>query len=187
VRLNKDDPHNLAPDEVEVHMAYETGLADRLHLPWQTENMLYRPRSGVTKEKIDAAYATLIKSEPGDGLVTRMLDLPVDNFWADFLRNNYPDQYELNDRLFDPHEGLLDELFEAKAEWASPRQQTDLHALTRKMQNLAEQLGIVDAPDLFDDAPMSNERHTELLNGIGDKRNELSRRLTREALARAGL
>lgn len=187
VRLNKDDPHNLAPDEVEVHMAYETGLADRLHLPWQTENMLYRPRSGVTKEKIDAAYATIIKSEHGDGLVTRMLDLHVDNFWADFLRNNYPDQYELNDRLFAPHEGLLDELFEAKAEWASPRQQTDLHALTRKMQNLAEQLGIVDAPDLFDDAPMSNERHTELLNGIGDKRNELSRRLTREALARAGL
>lgn len=187
VQLNREDSQNLAPDEVEVHMAYETGLADRLQLPWQTENMLYRPRSGVTSETIDAAYATIIKSEHGDGLVKRMLDLPVDNFWADFLRNHYPDQYELNDRLFDPQESLLDELFEAKAEWASPRQQTDLHALTRKMQTLAEQLDIVDAPDLFDDAPMSEERHEELLRGIGDKRNELSRRLTREALARAGL
>lgn len=187
VQLNQNDPRNPAPDEVEVHMAYETGLADRLQLPWQTENMLYRPRSGVTREKIDAAYATIIEGEHGDGLVNRMLDLPVDNFWADFLRKNYPDQYELNDRLFDPQESLLDELFEAKAEWASPRQQTNLHALTRRMQTLAEQLDIVDAPGLFDDAPMSNERHAELLNGIGYKRNELSRRLTREALARAGL
>lgn len=186
-KLNETDPRNLPPDEVEVHMAYETGLADRLQLPWQSEGMLYRARSGVTQSKIDMAYKTITQAEQGDGLINGMLDLGSDNFWADFLEENYPDQYELNRRTFDPKEGLLDELRAAKAEWAAPHEQTNAHGLARRIQTLAEQLDIGDAPDLFDDAPMSDKRYEELLLGIADQRKELSRRLTREALARAGI
>lgn len=187
VKLNETDSRNLPPDEVEVHMAYETGLAERLQLPWQSEDMLYRPRSGVTPQKIDLAYKTIIQAEQGDGLVNRMLDLTPENFWADWLEKTYPDQYELNRQAFDPKAGLLDELREAKDEWASPRKQTNAHTLARKIQTLAEQLDITDAPDLFDDAPMSDKRYEELFKGIAYKRKELSRRLTREALSRAGL
>ncbi|WP_322844669.1 dermonecrotic toxin domain-containing protein [Pseudomonas sp. B33.4] len=186
-QLNKNDPSNDPPDEVEVHMAFETGLAGRLQLPWQNEDMLYRPRSGVTDKKLDAAYATIIKGESGDGLVNGMLNLYSDNFWYEHLRKTYPDQYESNSRRFDPMEGLLDELREAKAEWANPNEQTNPHTLARRIQTLADQLDIPDEPSLFDDAPMSQKRYDELLNEIGYKREELSRQLTRQALAKAGL
>lgn len=185
--LNASDPGNPPPDEVEVHMAFETALAGRLQLPWQTEQMLYRARSGVTVEKVDASYARIIQGEQGDGLVNAMLNLNSDNFWENHLRKTYPDLYDINDRTFEPWEGLLDELREAKAEWADSNKQTNPHALARRMQYLADQLEIPDAPDLFDEVPMSQQRYEELLNGIGYKRNELSRRLTREAMARAGL
>lgn len=186
-QLNKNDSQILAPDEVEVHLAFETGLAERLQLPWQSEGMLYRPRSGVTQQKTDFAYDTIIKAEQGDGLVNGMINLDSDNFWEQYLEKTYPDQYERNAQEFAPKEGLLDELREAKAQWANPSEQTNAHTLARKIQTLAEQLDIADAPDLFDDAPMSDKRYEELLIGIGHQRKELSRRLTREALARAGL
>ncbi|SDT47850.1 dermonecrotic toxin domain-containing protein [Pseudomonas granadensis] len=187
VQLNKYDSRNLAPDEVEVHMAFETGLAERLQLPWQSEGMLYRPRSGVSAKKIDVAYGTIIKAEQGDGLVNGMLDLYYDNFWEEHLHKTYPDQYERNASAFEPKEGWLDELREAKAEWANPQKQTDLFTLSDKIKALAAKLGIGDTADLLDDAPMSDKRYEELLIGIGYQRKELSRRLTREALARAGL
>ncbi|WP_332766249.1 dermonecrotic toxin domain-containing protein [Pseudomonas koreensis] len=186
-QLNKDHPGNPAPDEVEVHMAFETGLAERLQLPWQSEGMLYRERSGVTQKKVDMAYATITKGEQGDGLVNGMIALYSENFWKGYLEKTYPDQYARNTAAFDSRLSLLKDLRKAKAEWASPHEQTNAHTLARKIQTLAEQLDIADAPDLFDDAPMSEERYAELVVGIGYQRNELSRRLTREALARASL
>jgi hypothetical protein len=185
--LNKSDPSNEAPDEVEVHLAFETGLAGRLQLPWQAADMLYQARSGVTQKKIDAAYAAIIKSESGDGLVNGMLNLNSDNFWEDYLLKTHPQQYEINDRAFDPKEGLLDELREAKDEWAHSNKRTDPHALSRRIQSLAEQLGIADEPGLFDETPMTTQRYEQLLIDIGYQRKKLSRQLTREALARAGL
>lgn len=186
-QLNRSDPRHLAPDEVEVHMAFETGLAERLQLPWQTEGMLYRFRAGVSEEKINRAYTAITQGERGDGLVNGMIDLYSNNFWEDYLRKTYPDQYQLNDHAFDLKGSLLEDLRVAKAQWANPEKQTNAHTLARRIQTLAEQLDIADAPDLFDDAPMSDKRYEELFRGIAYKRNELSRRLTREALARAGL
>jgi hypothetical protein len=186
-RLNKDDPRNPAPDEVEVHMAFETGLAERLQLPWQTEGMLYRARSGVTDEKINKAYETIKAGEQGDGLVNGMLELYYGKFWEKYLQKTYPQEIASNDLVFRPQAERLEELRNAKAEWAAPNKHTNLHTLSRRIQTLADELGIADAPDLFDDAPMSDERYTELYDGISYQRKELLRRLTREAMARAGL
>ncbi|VVQ31663.1 dermonecrotic toxin domain-containing protein [Pseudomonas fluorescens] len=186
-RLNEEDPRNLAPDEVEVHMAFETGLAERLQLPWQTEGMLYRPRSGVTDEKINNAYDRIIAGEHGDGLVNGMLDLYYGKFWEKYLRKTYPEEIARNDLAFRPKEDLLAELKEAKAEWAFPNEQTNLHTLTARIEDLARQLGIPDAPELFDDAPLSDKLYKELYDGISSQRKELLRRWTREAMARAGL
>ena len=186
-RLNESDPSNPAPDEVEVHMAYETGLAERLQLPWQTDDMLYRRRSGVTQAKLDDAYTTITEGEAGDGLVNRMLMLGSDNFWEDLLLKTHPIEYAENSRIYDRQGEQLDELREAKAEWANPTAQTDLQKLTRRIEKLAKALDIPADADLFDDAPMSDEHYRTLYDGIAYKRQELSRRLTRKAMTRAGL
>ena len=60
------------PDDVEVHLAYENGLASRLDLPWQSQDMLYRSRADVSQAAIDSAYDKIIKNERGNGLVDRM-------------------------------------------------------------------------------------------------------------------
>ncbi|WP_434766605.1 dermonecrotic toxin domain-containing protein [Pseudomonas triticicola] len=185
--LNESDPKNLAPDEVEVHMAFETGLAEPLQLPWQTEGMLYRQRAGVTQAKLDEAYTTITEGEAGDGLVNGMLSLGSDNFWEDHLKTMYPDEYAENNRAYDHKGNQLDELKAAKEEWARPTAQTDLHELTRRIEALAQALDIPADADLFDDAPLSAQRYRELYDGIAYKRQELFRRLTREAMARAGL
>lgn len=67
-------------DEVEVHLAYETGLAERLDLPWQSRQMRFRTAAGVTEETIDLAYARILADEQGNGLVDLMLDQKI---WTD--------------------------------------------------------------------------------------------------------
>lgn len=186
-KLNEDDPRNPAPDEVEVHMAFETGLAERLQLPWQTEGMLYRERSGVTDEKITKAYETIKAGEQGDGLVNGMLELYYGNFWEKYLQKTYQQEIASNDLVFRPQAERLEELKTAKAEWAAPNEQTNLHTLSRRIQTLADALGISDAPELFDDAPLSEKLYKQLYDGISSQRTELLRSLTREAMARAGL
>jgi hypothetical protein len=182
---NKIDNSIPAPDEVEIHLAYETGLAERLGLPWQAEGMLYRPRSGVSTEQLDAAYNTIIKREQGDGLVNGMIHLYSKKFWETHLRKNHPDRYETNDDFYAEKLGRLDELRDAQAEWANATPQTPLNQLARKMESLADQLGIPQA-EVFSGEAMSAARHRRLSDNIGYERDELSRQLTREALARAG-
>ncbi|MBC8999031.1 hypothetical protein IAI51_21115 [Pseudomonas sp. N40(2020)] len=178
--------YNMAPDDIEVHMAYETGLAKRLELPWQSESMRYQPRSGVDQIKIDAAYDSILAREAGNGLVDGMIDLYGDPFWERHLRRTHPTRYETNDRLFEEKPGLLDELRTAQAEWASPTPQTHMSLLQRRIERLADQLNIAHR-EVFSGDPMSDARYNRLLNDIGYARNELSRTLTRKALLTAGL
>jgi hypothetical protein len=182
---NNIDSSIPAPDEVEIHLAYETGLAEKLGLPWQSEGMLYRPRSGVNTEHLDAAYSMIIKREQGDGLVNGMIDLYSDKFWETHLRNTHPDRYETNDHFYAEKLERLDELRDAQAEWANATPQTPLNQLARRMESLADQLGIPQA-EVFSGEAMSAPRYKRLSENIAYERDELSRQLTREALARAG-
>ena len=43
-------------DEIEVYLAYQTGLRERLQLPVPSQNMLFGSCSGVTSTDIEAAY-----------------------------------------------------------------------------------------------------------------------------------
>lgn len=79
-------------DEVEVHLAYMTELAERLDLPWQARGMLFRNMARVTQEMIDAAGARVLALEAGDLLVDRVLEQP---FWQTYLENAY--RQEFND------------------------------------------------------------------------------------------
>ena len=89
-------------DEVEVHLAYMTELAERLDLPWQARGMLFRNMARVTQEMIDAAETRVLALEAGDLLVDRILEQP---FWQTFLENTYRQEFsELTLRMQDEDE-----------------------------------------------------------------------------------
>ncbi|MFJ2481087.1 NEL-type E3 ubiquitin ligase domain-containing protein [Pseudomonas sp. NPDC087598] len=177
---------NLPPDDVEVHLAYETGLAERLSLPWQSDGMMYQERSGVDAAMVDRACDTIIERERGDGLANGMLDLYVDGFWERHLRRTHPTQFEVNDRVFEAQLRRLEELRELQTQWANVTEHTRLNPLARRMELLARQLGAREA-EIFSGEAMSDAYYNRLLSDLAYARNDLARQLTRKALQAAGL
>lgn len=172
------------PDEVEVYLAYETGLAHRLGLPWQSNTMLYEPVAGVSAKHLDTAFDTVISMEAGDGLVNEMLEQP---FWEKYLRETYPDAYRRNARIYQEKPELLDQLRDAQRAWALSARWSEMRRapLRRQLQDLADQLPVPHSV-VFTGAEMSDAVYERLLNEIGYDEKALSRRLTREALQKAG-
>ena len=76
-------------DEVEIHLAYVTRLADRLDLPWQT-GMLYR-EPDVTDAMIEDAYTRVVALERGELLREGIIDQP---FWVDYVQAEFPAEFE---------------------------------------------------------------------------------------------
>lgn len=180
------DPRLDPPDDVEVHLAYETGLAKRLDLPWQSEDLRYRKRAGLSPDAIDKAYDTVIEREKGDGLVNGMIDLFENPFWEQHLQKTHPDQFQANDRLFEKKQQQLEELREAQNEWAKNQDPTQTTRLHRRLEDLARALNVPEQ-EVFRREEMSTGFYDRLVQDIGYARNELARRLTREALAKVGL
>jgi hypothetical protein len=168
------------PDEVEVYLAYQTGLAQRLNLPWQSEGMLYRPVSGVTDAMIDQAYDTVLEMEEGDGLVNKMLE---QDFWENHLRETYPVRIETNKRLYLNKSEQLETLRSTQREWADATQLSDIQRaeLRNRLKELMKGLPVPETA-VFADEPMSDALFDRLLVDMGDEEKELSRRLTRAAL-----
>ncbi|MFL6611264.1 MAG: NEL-type E3 ubiquitin ligase domain-containing protein [Pseudomonas sp.] len=84
-------------DEVETYLAYQTGLAKRLALPWQSEGMLFSELSGVDEQMLEDAYRTVIELEAGDGRVNQIIG---QDFWQAYLKHRYPSDIEENERIF---------------------------------------------------------------------------------------
>ncbi|PNB75312.1 hypothetical protein C1X64_05295 [Pseudomonas sp. GW456-E7] len=173
------------PDDVEVYLAYQTGLADRLQLPWQSEGMLFRPVSGVTDAMIDQAYDTVLALGEGDGLVNKMLEQA---FWETWLGENYPVQIEANKREYLNKYEWLETLRSTQREWVESTQLTDVEraALRNRLKDLANDLPVPETV-VFADEPISDANFDRFLVDLWDGEKELSRRLTRAALSRAGL
>jgi hypothetical protein len=171
------------PDEVEVYLAYETGLAKRLGLPWQSESMLHRPLANVSGKTLDTAFDTVMAMEAGDGLINDMLEQP---FWEKYLRDTYPNEFRRNTRLYESKSDLLDELREAQHAWARSKNQqiAQRRALKQRLQDLARRLDVDDSVVLTDE-DMSDEVYFRLLHDMGYEEKELSRKLTRAALQKA--
>ncbi|KQV14742.1 hypothetical protein ASC74_27310 [Pseudomonas sp. Root329] len=178
--------NNTAPDDVEVHLAFETGLAKRLELPWQSEGMLFEPRSGVDRVKIETAYDTIIEREKGDGLVNGMVDSFENPFWEQHLRKTYPEQFESNDQLFEGKLGQLEELREVQNKWANNQDRTQTTRLQKKLEALARVLNVPEKV-VFSGEEMSTSFYNRLIRDMDYARNELARDLTRAAMARAGI
>ncbi|MCE6981010.1 hypothetical protein EI534_27330 [Pseudomonas frederiksbergensis] len=172
------------PDDVEVYLAYQTGLAQRLGLPWQSEKMLYRGVSGVTDAMIDQAGDTVLELEKGDGLVNKMLE---QDFWEQYLRETWPVRIETNKRQYLDKSEQLESLRSTQREWADATQLSDIQrtVLRNRLRALMNDL-LVPETVVFADEPISDAIFDRLLVDLGDEEKELSRRLTRAALRRAG-
>ncbi|MCP1497740.1 hypothetical protein J2Y86_002447 [Pseudomonas migulae] len=172
------------PDEVEVYLAYETGLAERLGLPWQSNAMLHRTVADVSAETLDAAFETVMSMEDGDGLVNAMLN---QGFWEKYLRETYPNEFKRNSRQYQRKNEQLDELREAQRAWADSTGLlfTQRQLIRQRLLDLARQLNVQENTVLTG-ANMTDAVYEGLQNDIGYEEQQLSRRLTLEALQRAG-
>ncbi|MBB3243171.1 hypothetical protein FHW68_004738 [Pseudomonas sp. Tn43] len=170
------------PDEVEVYLAYQTGLARRLNLPWQSEHMLFREVSGVSDAMIDQAYDTVLALAEGDGLVDRMLEQA---FWENYLLERYPVRMETNKRRFQNKSAQLDDLQTAQRQWAD-KTLTELQRrdLKNRLTTLMDGFSIRET-EVFIDEPLGDEIINRLLVDLGNDEKELARSLTRAALSRA--
>ncbi|WP_223547850.1 NEL-type E3 ubiquitin ligase domain-containing protein [Pseudomonas sp. A-B-19] len=97
-------------EEVEIYLAYQTRLASRLRLPWQSEGMLYQDMAAVSDDAIEQAYATVLALEEGNGLLDAMLEQP---FWDQYLREIHDWKFRSNDRAFDEKLRLIEQRREA--------------------------------------------------------------------------
>ncbi|WP_419711844.1 dermonecrotic toxin domain-containing protein [Pseudomonas sp. NFX224] len=169
-------------DEVEVYLAYQTGLAQRLNLPWQSEGMLYRAVSDVTDSMINQAYDTALALGEGDGLINTMLE---QDFWERYLRETWPTEMEANKRLYQRKYEKLETLRTTQLQWLEAT--SDVHKTDLRNQ-LKVLMNDLPAPEtvIFADEPISEAHFDRMLTDLGDSEKELARRLTREALRKAG-
>ncbi|MFJ2684675.1 NEL-type E3 ubiquitin ligase domain-containing protein [Pseudomonas sp. NPDC087342] len=174
------------PDEVEVYLAYETALADRLELPWQSESMLYRRVAGVSDRALDQAFDTVLSMENGDGLVNAMLEQP---FWDQYLKETWPAEFQSNAQRYERLQHLIESLREAQAEWAKAQDllpEAQKTRLREWLRDLARQLSIPEQ-QIFTGEAMSEQAYNALYSDLGYRQQELARQKTRAALERATL
>ncbi|WP_166225552.1 NEL-type E3 ubiquitin ligase domain-containing protein [Pseudomonas atagonensis] len=173
------------PDVVEVYLAYQTGLSERLDLPWQSKNMRYRLTAGVEQWQLDQAFETVMAMEISDGLVNGMLEQP---FWTDYLREAHADEYYANRSRFELKASQLEDLRDAMAELAPPSTLASVHKIEARsrLRTLASQLG-VPQEQVLTGRPMEDAVYERLITDFGDQEKELSRQQTRDALKKNGL
>lgn len=170
------------PDEVEVYLAYQTGLASRLNLPWQSEGMLYRTVAGVTDSMIDQAYDTVLALGEGDGLINKMLEV---DFWERYLRETWPVDTQTNKHLYQSKYEKLEELRTTQRQWLESTSDVEKAGLRNRLRELINDLP---APEtvVFADEPISETDFDRLLVDLGDEEKQMAIQLTREALRQAG-
>ncbi|WP_347901803.1 NEL-type E3 ubiquitin ligase domain-containing protein [Pseudomonas purpurea] len=173
------------PDDVEVYLAYQTSLAKRLDLPWQSQRMLYRVVAGVSETSIEQAFETVTALEEGDGLVDSMNER---DFWINYLNERFPGKFRENEALYQTRSGLLTDLITAQREWAASEELTagQRTMLQERLAVLVDSLSIP-REEVFTDQPMSVQTEDRLNNEMHDQEKNLSRRLTHDALKKAGL
>lgn len=104
--LDEDGEPTGTIDEVEVYLAFQTGLAERLELPWQSKGMLFQALADVDEAALSQAYQSVQSLEAGDGLVNQMIG---QRFWRRYLKKRYPQAFLQNSTEYaEQAEALLD-------------------------------------------------------------------------------
>ncbi|MGF6088419.1 dermonecrotic toxin domain-containing protein [Pseudomonas sp. 18173] len=168
-------------DEVEVHLAYMTELAERLDLPWQARGMQFRNIAGVTKEMIEAAFQRITALEEGDLLCARILDQPL---WRNWLESENVEILNWFQRRIDAITDLYDALQRrAEGTGLSVTQKAELEV---KIKALAVKAGRSEN-EFAHGRVMTEVQYTQALNEIDTQMKEQMRMLTQYAIDRAGL
>lgn len=170
------------PDEVEIYLAYQTGLVSRLNLPWQSEGMLYRTVAGVTDTMIDQAYDTVLALGEGDGLINKMLE---QDFWERYLCEKWPVGTETNKHLYQSKFEKLETLRTTQLQWLESTSDIEKADLRNRLWELINVLPVPETV-VFADEPISESDFDRFLIDLGDEEKQMARQLTREALRKAG-
>jgi hypothetical protein len=165
-------------DEVDIHLAYQTALASRLDLPWLSDHMLYRDTARVSSTQIEQAHTTVLELGQGDGLVNQML---LEPYWETFLKETHDSLDQENTAAYTQKFYRLDDLQSLQAQWVQEQQPQQ----KGQLKTLADELEVPESV-VFADTPISDELYNRLLNDLGYNEKEWMRRLTRQALDKAG-
>jgi hypothetical protein len=166
-------------DDVQVYLAYQTGLKARLDLPWLSEHMVYRNTARVTETHLSRAARYIAHQERGNGLVDGMLEQP---FWNEYLQEKYVESF--NQALEQRAEAgsQLEDLLEAHREWVSPSVSVERKATLRtQLVSLADTLNLAQA-EVLEEQPLSDATVNTFYEHIQRDYRDLARRLTRQAL-----
>jgi hypothetical protein len=98
-------PMESLDEEVERHLVYQLDLKESLDLPLQTNNMLFRTATQVTKDDIRTARESIMNQENGPA----MLAFFVDEFtsWREYLEQTYQEDFVQVNKLFADKEEKL--------------------------------------------------------------------------------
>ncbi len=168
-------------DEVEVHLAYMTDLAQRLDLPWQARGMQFRSIAEVSKEMIEAALERIKALEEGDLLIDRIFEQPL---WKSWLESTYREELNGLKRRIDATTDLQVAL-QRRAEGTRLTTE-EKAAVEAEIKGLCSELGKSEA-DYADGRVMTDEAYVQALNDIDRQITQRLKNLTREAMARAKL
>lgn len=164
-------------DEVEIYLAYVTGLAQRLDLPWQSRSMMFR-EPDVTAAMLDAAFERVTRLEQGDLLRENLLE---QDFWCTYLEGANRAQFDELKAKAD----ALDDLLVAQQTWAADGGLAAPHklALRKTIEEAGRRLGLP-ASELSPGQVMSDEVYFAQLSAMGVARKNLLRQLSDQALGR---
>lgn len=174
-----------AVDEVEVHTAYQARLSNSLELPWVSEHMVYRHTANVGNKEVVRAYNLILEGERDDGIVNQILEV---EFWDTYLEETHAQEIQKNAEFYETQSEQLNDLQEKQHQWVNSNASLEKRdpALKQALSELASQLSVPEA-DVLTEEEMSDSTYNRIYSEIDDRRKELSSRLTREALSRAGL
>lgn len=171
-------------DEVEVHTGYQARLSSSLELPWVPNYMVYRLTAGVGNAEFTRAYNLIKEGEKGDGLVNQILaEAP---FWETYLNKTYPGPLEDNARIFDERVDWLNQLLELQNAWIKSQEQLQNRdpVLRASLVEIAAKLKVTEA-EVLTQEPLSDSLYNRIYLQLADERLEVSRNMTRIALAQA--
>ena len=86
-----------AEEEVEVSLAFRTGLAERLNLLGQPRHMLFGSLAGVTQADLDNAYQQVLSAETGE---ERVVFISQREFWVAALRELHAEAFSIIEDAF---------------------------------------------------------------------------------------
>jgi hypothetical protein len=168
-------------DEVEVHLAYMTDLAERLDLPWQARGMQFRNIAEVSKEMIEAAFQRIKALEEGDLLIDRIFEQPL---WKTWLEATYREDLNGFKRRIDATIDLQDAL-QRRAEGTRFTAE-EKAAVEAEIKGLCSELGKPET-DFADGRLMTDEAYVQALDDIDRQITQQLKNLTRDAMTRARL